>query len=455
MDDKMMVESFTGMNQGGIAKRISTGKYLPEKYFEFKARIHDRLLDLIDLSLIDKLDRATISLQIRRVVEKILKEDTFILPLNLAEREKFFTEIIDEVLGFGPLEPLLKDPTVSDILVNTYKSIYVERYGKLEPTDGRFKDEGHLMKIIDKIVSSVGRRIDESSPMVDARLADGSRVNAIIPPLALDGALLSIRRFAANPFEVADLIGFQTLTPEIAELLKNIVKAKLNVIISGGTGSGKTTLLNVLSRFIPENERIVTIEDSAELQLKQEHMVRLETRPPNIEGKGEVTQRDLVRNSLRMRPDRIIVGEVRGREAFDMLQAMNTGHEGSLTTIHANTPRDSLMRLETMIAMANMDIPSNFMKKYISSAINVIIQVTRLADGRRKLMSLHEITGMEGDVITIQEIFSFKQQRIDAEGNVRGIFRFHGVRPKFVERFKVSGINIPMNLFDPSNVVEV
>jgi pilus assembly protein CpaF len=451
----MVAKTYTGTNRDGVSARASARKYLPEEYFEFKAQIHDRLLDLIDLSLLDKLDRETLGLQIRQVVEKILREETFKLPLNLEEREKIFTEIIDEVLGLGPLEPLLKDPTISDILVNTYRSIYLERYGKLEPTDARFKDEDHLMRIIDKIVSSVGRRIDESSPMVDARLADGSRINAIIPPLAMDGAMLSIRRFAVNPLELSDLIGFQTLTPEISEILKGIVKAKLNVLISGGTGSGKTTLLNVLSRFIPEDERIITIEDSAELQVKQEHLVRLETKPPNIEGKGEVTQRDLVRNSLRMRPDRIIVGEVRGKEAFDMLQAMNTGHDGSLTTIHANSPRDSLMRLETMVAMANMEIPNEFMKRFISSATNVIIQVARLADGRRKLVSLQEITGMEGNVITLQEIFSFKQQRIDTDGNVKGIFRFHGVRPKFIERFKVSGINVPMDLFDPSRALEI
>jgi len=451
----MVAKSYSEMNQDGISTMVSARKYPPEEYFEFKSRIHDRLLDLIDLSLLDKLDRETLTVQIRRVVEKILREETFKLPLNLEEREKIFTEIIDEVLGLGPLEPLLKDPTISDILVNTYKSIYLERYGKLEPSDARFKDEDHLMRIIDKIVSSVGRRIDESSPMVDARLSDGSRINAIIPPLAMDGAMLSIRRFAVNPLELSDLIGFQTLTPEISEILKGVVKAKLNIIISGGTGSGKTTLLNVLSRFIPENERIITIEDSAELQVKQEHLVRLETKPPNIEGKGEVTQRDLVRNSLRMRPDRIIVGEVRGKEAFDMLQAMNTGHDGSLTTVHANSPRDSLMRLETMVAMANMEIPNEFMKRFISSAIGVIIQVARLADGRRKLVSLQEITGMEGNVITLQEIFSFKQHRIDSDGNVRGIFRFHGVRPKFIERFKVSGINVPMDLFDPSKVLEV
>jgi len=429
--------------------------YMPDEYFELKSRIHDRLLDLIDLSVIDKLDRDVLGTQIRKVVEKILREESFSLPLNMAEREKIFTEIQDEVLGYGPLEPLLKDATISDILVNTYKNIYVERLGKLEPTDARFKDDAHLMRIIDKIVSSVGRRIDESTPMVDARLPDGSRVNVIIPPLALDGPILSIRRFAINPLELDDLITYQSLTAEIAELLKGIIKAKLNVIISGGTGSGKTTLLNVLSRFIPGDQRIVTIEDAAELQLKQDHVVSLETRPPNIEGKGEVVQRDLVRNSLRMRPDRIIVGEVRGKEAFDMLQAMNTGHDGSLTTIHANSPRDSLMRLETMVAMANMEIPSEFLRRYIASAIDVIIQVSRMVDGKRKIVSVQEITGMEGSIITLQEIFSFKQTRVDAEGNVRGFFKFQGVRPKFVEKFKISGIKISQEIFDPEKVFEI
>jgi len=430
-------------------------RYMPDEYFELKARIHDRLLDLIDLSLIEKLDHDTLVIQIRKVVERILREESFNLPMNMVEREKIFSEIIDEVLGYGPLEPLLKDATVSDILVNTYKNIYIERFGKLEPTDARFKDDTHLMRIIDKIVSSVGRRIDESSPMVDARLPDGSRVNAIIPPLALDGPSVSIRRFAVNPLELDDLINYQTLTPGIAEILKGIIKARLNVIISGGTGSGKTTLLNILSRFIPDDERIVTIEDAAELQMKQDHVVRLETRPANIEGRGEVVQRDLVRNSLRMRPDRIIVGEVRGKEAFDMLQAMNTGHDGSLTTIHANTPRDALMRLETMVAMANMDIPSEFLRKYISSAIDLIIQVSRMVDGKRKLVSVQEITGMEGNVITTQEIFAFHQKGVDAEGKVRGIFRFQGVRPKFVEKFKVLGIDIAPGVFDPNNVVEI
>ena len=433
----------------------STNKYIPDGYFEFKSRIHDRLLDLIDLSMIDTLDREDLIVQIRQVVENILREESYSLPLNLNEREKIFTEVLDEVLGLGPLEPFLKDPTISDILVNTFKHIYVERFGKLESTDGRFKDDAHLRKIIDKIVSSVGRRIDESTPMVDARLADGSRVNAIIPPLALDGPILSIRRFAVNPLELEDLINYQTLVPEIQDILQGIVKARLNVLISGGTGSGKTTLLNVLSRFIPDNERIVTIEDAAELQLKQEHLVRLETRPSNIEGKGEIVQRDLVRNSLRMRPDRIILGEVRGAEAFDMLQSMNTGHDGSLTTIHANSPRDALIRLETMVALANFDIPSVFLRRFISSAINIIIQVARLADGKRKLVSLQEITGMEGEVITMQEIFSFRQDMIDPEGNVKGCFQFHGIRPRFTEKFKVAGIHIPQDLFDPSIFVEV
>ncbi len=442
-----------------MLKMISGGegqpvKYMPDEYFDFKARIHDRLLDLIDLAAIENMSREELAEQIRHVVERIMADEDYSLPLNLNEREKIFEEILDEILGLGPLEPLLKDHTISDILVNTYEQIYVERFGNLEITDARFKDNDHLMKIIDKIVSSVGRRVDESSPMVDARLADGSRVNAIIPPLALDGPLLSIRRFAVNPLELKDLIHCQTLPPEIEGILRGIIRARLNVLISGGTGSGKTTLLNVLSRFISNSERIVTIEDAAELQMKQTHTVRLETRPPNIEGKGAVIQRDLVRNSLRMRPDRIIVGEVRGSEAFDMLQAMNTGHDGSLTTIHANSPRDALMRLETMVAMANFDIPSEFLKRFISSAIHVIIQVARLADGRRKLVSLQEITGMEGNVITMQEIFSFRQTRVDEKGGVRGIFQFHGIRPRFVEKFKIAGIPFSQDQFDPSRSIE-
>ncbi len=432
-----------------------TDKFIPDEYFEFKAKIHERLLDIVDLSIIDTMDPDELIKQIKLVTGKILREQSDEMPLNFSEREKILTEIIDEVLGLGPLEPFLKDPTISDILVNSYKNIYVERCGKLESTHARFRDDEHLLKIIDRIVSSVGRRIDESNPMVDARLADGSRVNIVIPPLALDGPMVSIRRFSVIPLELDDLVKNQTLVPEFRDLLQGLVKAKLNILLSGGTGSGKTTLLNVLSRFIPETERIVTIEDAAELQLKQDHVVRMETRPANIEGKGEIIQRDLLKNSLRMRPDRIIVGEVRGSESFDMLQAMNTGHDGSLTTIHANTPRDALMRLETMVAMANFDIPSEFIRKFISSAIDIVIQVSRLADGKRKLISLQEIIGMEGNVITMQEIFSFKQTRVDEKGNVKGHFLFNGIRPKFLDKFRTVGIEIKNTTFDPSFRVEV
>jgi pilus assembly protein CpaF len=429
---------------------IREKKYVPDEYFEFKAKIHDKLLEMVDLSIIETMEKDELIRQIKLVIEKILIKESENMPLNFSEREKIVTEIIDEVLGLGPLEPFLKDPTVSDVLVNSYKQIYVERFGKLEATDARFLNDTHLMKIIDRIVSTVGRRIDESTPMVDARLMDGSRVNVVIPPLALDGPLLSIRKFSVDPLELDDLVEKQTLVPEFKDILQGLVKARLNILISGGTGSGKTTLLNVLSRFIPENERIITIEDAAELQLKQDHVARMETRPPNIEGKGEVIQRDLVRNSLRMRPDRIILGEVRGPESFDMLQAMNTGHDGSLTTIHSNSPRDALMRLETMVAMANFDIPTEFIRKFISSAIHIVIQVSRMMDGRRKLVSLQEITGMEGNMITMQEIFSFERTRVDEEGNVRGTFKFNGIRPKFIERFKVSGIDFRQDIFDRS-----
>ena len=422
---------------------MKSERFIPEEYFELKTKIHNRLLDLTDLSIIDTLDHGVVRSEIRGLIERILSEEENRVPLNLSEREKLFSEILDEVLGLGPLEPFLQDPKVSDILVNTYKQIYLEKRGRLELTHARFKDDAHLMKIIDKIVSTIGRRIDESSPMVDARLPDGSRVNAIIPPLAIDGPMLSIRRFAADPLELEDLIEYGTLITQIGEILKAIVRARLNIIISGGTGSGKTTLLNVLSRFIPIDERVVTIEDAAELQLKQEHVIRLETKPPNIEGKGQITQRDLVRNSLRMRPDRIILGEVRGQESFDMLQAMNTGHDGSLTTIHANSPRDALMRLETMVAMAKLDIPSEFIRRYISSAIDVIIHTARLADGKRKILSFQEITGMEGNVVTLQEIFSYRKEGIDQEGKVEGNFEFHGVRPNFMEKLKVAGVQLP------------
>jgi pilus assembly protein CpaF len=424
------------------------------EYHELKTKIHGRLVESMDLTLIDSVEEPALRQEIKKLVERMLAEGNG-FPLNFNEREKFIREVQDEVLGLGPLEPFMQDPSVSDILVNTYHQIYVEKFGKLEITEARFKDDNHLRRIIEKIVSAVGRRIDESCPMVDARLADGSRVNAIIPPLAIDGPILSIRRFAKDPLELEDLLTLKTLTPEIGELLKGIVKARLNILISGGTGSGKTTLLNVLSRFIPENERIVTIEDSAELQMKQEHVVRLETRPSNIEGKGEVTQRDLVRNSLRMRPDRIIVGEVRGAEVLDMLQAMNTGHDGSLSTIHANTPRDALMRLETLVAMSGIQFPTGSVRRYISSALNVIIQVARLFDGSRKIVSFQEITGMEGDIITLQEIFSFEQKGIDPKGTVKGRFRATGIRPRFVEIFKSRGIPVPMDLFNPDKVFEV
>jgi pilus assembly protein CpaF len=450
MLDRKDKEAMIGYPEGKMGKFIPTNEY-----YELKTRIHDRLLDLVDLTLIDSIDQHIFRHEIGKLVERILYEEKNSIPLNLIERERLVTEVQDEVLGLGPLEPFLQDPTISDILVNTYKQIYVERFGKLEITEARFKDDNHLRKIIDKIVSAVGRRIDESCPMIDARLNDGSRVNAIIPPLAIDGPMLSIRRFAVDPLELEDLITLKTLTPEIGELLKGIVQAKLNVLISGGTGTGKTTLLNVLSRFIPADERIITIEDSAELQLKQEHVVRLETRPSNIEGKGEITQRDLVRNSLRMRPNRIVVGEVRGAEVIDMLQAMNTGHEGSLTTIHANSPRDALMRLETLVAITGLNISNEAIRRYISSALNIIIQLARLVDGSRKVTSFQEITGMEGNIITLQEIFSFEQAGIDKTGFVKGRFRASGIRPRFVERFKVHNIPVPYDLFEPLNVLEV
>jgi pilus assembly protein CpaF len=439
----------------GAATSVRPRQFVSEAYFQLKNRIHSRLLDIIDLTLIDSLDNEALKAQIKALVSRILEEDSSTIPLNFTEREKLFTDIEDEVMGLGPLEPYLKDDTVADILVNTYRQIYVERFGKLELSESMFKDDAHLMKIIDKIVSSVGRRVDESSPMVDARLADGSRVNVIIPPLAIDGPVLSIRRFGRDPLMLEDLIMLKAFTADVAEILQGIVRSRLNIIISGGTGSGKTTLLNVLSQYIPETERVITIEDAAELQLRQDHVVRLETRPPNIEGRGEVLARDLVRNSLRMRPDRIIVGEVRSQEAFDMLQAMNTGHDGSLATIHANTPRDALMRLESMVAMANLDIPTEFMRRFISSALDVIIQVARLSDGTRKLISLQEITGMEGNVITTQEIFSFVPKGMDESGKVNGYFHFHGVRPKFLNKFALYNIPINHDIFDPDRTAPV
>jgi pilus assembly protein CpaF len=425
------------------------------EYNELKARVHEKLIDTLDLSLIESLDEGVLKAEIRKVTEGILAGVGSAVPLNRGEKERFYNEVQDEVLGYGPIEPLMRDPTVSDILINTYRKVYIEQYGKLHRTTVRFKDDSHLRKIIDRIVSAVGRRIDESCPMVDARLPDGSRVNAIIPPLAIDGACVSIRRFATDPLELDDLIALNSLTPEIGELLKGLVRARQNIVISGGTGTGKTTLLNVLSRFVPEDERVVTIEDSAELQMKQPHVVRLETRPSNIEGKGEITQRDLVRNSLRMRPDRIIVGEVRGAEVVDMLQAMNTGHDGSLTTIHANSPRDSLLRLETLVAIAGLNIPNDAVRSYIASAIDIIIQIGRLVDGTRKVLSLQEVVGMETGTITMQEIFRFEQTGVDsATGKVTGTFRSTGVFPKFIERFRVLGIEVPREVFRENGFAE-
>jgi pilus assembly protein CpaF len=420
-----------------------------DAYFELKANIHDRLTKVIDLSLLDDIEESRLRREINKATKNILTDGSLeIIPLNSTEHEHLLKEIESEVIGLGPLEELMQDSSVSDILVNSYNSVYVERYGKIEKTRVRFKDDAHLMRIIEKIVSAVGRRIDEISPMVDARLEDGSRVNVIIPPLALDGPCLSIRRFSVDPLTLKDLTLLKTITPVLGELLQSIVKARLNVLISGGTGSGKTTMLNVMSQFISQAERVVTIEDSAELQLKQDHVVRLETRPPNLEGKAEITQRNLMRNSLRMRPDRIIVGEVRGAEAVDMLQAMNTGHDGSLTTVHANTPVDALMRIETMVNMAGFNLPSDYIKKFISSAIDVVVQVERLVDGSRKVVSLQEITGMEGSVITMQEIMSFEQRGVDKEGVISGSFRAHGVRPKFFDRFIRMGVPVPENLFE-------
>ncbi len=437
-----------------IARHENGGGHLSgNEYQELKGRIHDKLLNMLDLRMLDSVENTILEREIRNVTDNLLASES--VPLNVSERQQIIKEIQAEVLGLGPLEPLLEDASVSDILVNGYNHVYVERFGKLEFTGIRFRDDNHLMRIIDKIASNVGRRIDESSPMVDCRLADGSRVNAIIPPLALDGPALSIRRFAVERLKLSTLILYKALTEEIGQLLAGIVKARLNVLISGGTGSGKTTLLNVLSDFIPLDERVVTIEDAAELQLQHEHVVRLETRPPNIEGRGEVIQRDLVINCLRMRPDRIILGEVRGGEAFDMLQAMNTGHDGCLTTIHANSARDALSRLETMVSMTGVDIPIKNLRHYISSALDVCIQTARLTDGSRKILTLHEIIGMEGDIITVQEIFRFERTGIDENGKTKGRFMATGIRPRLVERLKLYDIPVPYDLFDPDKVYEV
>ena len=412
---------------------------------EWKQRIYERLLKVLDLSLLSSLGEEEARTQVREVTNRLLIEES--APLSLVQRQFVTRRIEDEVMGHGPLEPLLADPTVSDILVNGPKQVYIERFGKLEQTEVQFNDDAHLMNIIDRIVSAVGRRVDESSPMVDARLKDGSRVNVIIPPLALDGPMLSIRRFGVELLSIDDLIRLGTIDEPMSKVLNAVVHGRLNVVISGGTGTGKTTLLNILSAFVPATERIITIEDSAELQLQQPHVVRLETRPPNIEGKGAVTQRDLVRNSLRMRPDRIIVGEVRGAEALDMLQAMNTGHDGSLTTVHANSPRDALGRIETMVSMSGITFPMRALRAQMAAAINVVIQITRDEDGKRRVTSLQEVNGMEGDVITMSEIFTFERTGVDKDGNVLGKLRSTGVMPGFQRRLARRGIELPVELF--------
>ena len=439
--------------QGDVLKRandglaVATGSTLTATEKEWKHRVHDRLLKVMDLSLIGTVEEEHARTEIREIVQRLFAEES--APLSLDQRRKIVQEIENEVMGLGPLEPLLADPKVADILVNGPDQDYVEENGKLQLTDVKFNDNDHLANIIDRIVSGVGRRVDESSPMVDARLKDGSRVNAIIPPLALDGPSMSIRRFGVDLLQMEDLIRFGALTDEVAQVLQAVVKAELNILISGGTGAGKTTMLNVMSGYIPTDERIVTIEDSAELQLRQPHVVRLETRPPNIEGNGEVNSRDLVRNSLRMRPDRIVVGEVRGAEALDMLQAMNTGHDGSLTTIHANNPRDALTRVENMVSMTGISFPSKVLREQIASAIDVVIQLSRHEDGKRRLVSLAEINGMEGETITMSELFTFEREGLDSDGNILGGLKATGIVPGFHKKVTDRGLDLPIDVFSP------
>jgi pilus assembly protein CpaF len=420
-------------------------------YTDVKVRLHQRLLEEINLTAIEKLPPEAFREQTGAIITRLLKAER--VQLNQREQAQITNDVIDEMIGLGPLEPLLKDNTVNDILVNTHRQVFVERQGRLELTPVIFQDERHLLRIISKIVSAVGRRVDESQPMVDARLPDGSRVNVAISPVAIDGPLMSIRKFAARPFTLESLVVNGTMTVEVAALLRGVVQCRLNVLISGGTGSGKTTMLNAMSRHIDGRERIITIEDAAELQLQQIHVARMETRPPNVEGRGEIRQRELVKNALRMRPDRIIVGEVRGGEAFDMLQAMNTGHDGSMTTVHANTPRDALSRLEQMIGMADLDLSPRSMRTQIASALHVVLQLQRLSDGRRKLVSLTEITGMEGEVVQLQEIFRFVRRRTDADGTVHGEFRATGIRPRFMTEFQARNIEMPPKAFDQDRVL--
>jgi pilus assembly protein CpaF len=441
--ERLIRETVGGPATGNGNGQENSGQH---SFQEMKSRLHRALINRMDLTKLAALTQEQVHAEVSRLAESVLAQEA--MPLSTSERDRLVNDVQHELFGLGPLEPLLADSTISDILVNSHGTIYVERHGRLEVTNVAFKDDEHLMRVIERIVSSVGRRIDESSPMVDARLRDGSRVNAIIPPLSIDGPVLSIRRFGAEPLRMTSLIENKALTRDIADMLQMCVSARLNVLISGGTGAGKTTLLNALSAYIPESERIVTIEDSAELQLQQPHVVRLETRPPNIEGKGEVTQRDLVRNALRMRPDRIVIGEVRGGEAIDMLQAMNTGHDGSLTTIHANTPRDALARLETMIQMTGMRLSDRAMRQQVAAAIDLVVQVARLSDGTRRLTCISEITGMEGETITMQEIFLYERTGVDSQGQVIGRFRPTGIRPRFAERLKASGLQLPRVFFE-------
>ena len=436
------------MPQMGLTAASSSVDSRSTLYQDLKSRIHQELLNRLDLARLTRIRREDAEPEIRNLVIGMLDRESAAMPLSLFEREALISDVLNELFGLGPLEALLSDPSISDILINRCDQVYIEREGKLEDTDIVFKDDAHLMQIIERIVSSVGRRIDESSPMVDARLADGSRVNAIIPPLALDGPAMSIRRFRTDRLGAQDLVGRESWTEPMLGFLRAAIACRLNVIVSGGTGAGKTTLLNILSSFIGANERIVTIEDAAELALRQRHVVRLETRPMNIEGKGGVRARELVVNALRMRPDRIIVGEVRSEEALDMLQAMNTGHDGSLTTVHANSQRDALYRIDTMVAMANLNIPERAIRQQIASAINLIVQVSRMADGTRKVTGISEITGMEGDVITMQEIFVFDRTGIGPKGTVTGRFRATGIRPKCAERLAAAGMPLPMDMFD-------
>ncbi len=422
--------------------------YERTEYQQVKADLHRKILDRLDLEKLGRASGDTARDEVLVIIRNLVNAEA--VPLSFAERERLAREILDEIFGLGPLEPLLKDQGISDILVNRFDRVYIERAGKLERTGLTFKDNSHLMQIIDRIVSRVGRRVDESSPMVDARLADGSRVNAIIPPLAIDGPCLSIRRFGRDPVTARNMLDNKTLTEPMLELLSAMVQGRLNLLISGGTGAGKTTLLNVLSGYIPNSERIVTIEDAAELQLKQEHVVRLETRAPNIEGKGAVRQRQLVINSLRMRPDRIVVGEVRGEEAFDMLQAMNTGHEGSLTTVHANSQRDALARIENMVSMANLNIPDRAVRQQVASAIHAVVQIARLSDGSRRVIAISEITGLENDALAMQDIFLFERKGIDESGRVRGLFRASGVKPRFADRLATAGCRLRPGIFESS-----